>query len=181
MSGIPSHSDQHRHEGASDEIAFGKVIAVGVVSLAIFALSTVWAAWILSHESKKNEQATGATQRPARVEREEIGIIDQVPFSSDTRLHRWRAEHNGRLNGYGWVDREKGIAHMPIEQAIDKVAGGALPAGAPSGAAPTPGTPTNAPAGKDEVAPAGATETPPEHGDNAGAAGAGAANEGALR
>ncbi|HEY7372215.1 MAG TPA: hypothetical protein VIF57_08665 [Polyangia bacterium] len=172
MSGIPSHNDQHGHEGASDEIAFGKVITIGVVSLAIFALSTVWAAWILSHETKKTEEATGATHRPPRVEREEIGIIDQVPFSSDTRLHRWRAEHDGRLNGYGWIDREKGLAHMPIEQAIDKIAGGALPAGAPAGAAPTPGTTTNAPAGKDEVAPAGLQETPPEHGDHPGTEGA---------
>ena len=131
MSGIPSHSDQHRHEGASDEIAFGKVIAVGVVSLAIFALSTVWAAWILSHESKKVDQSTGTAFHPTRVTRDEIGIIDQVPFSSDKRLARWRAQHNGRLNGWGWVDRSKGIAHIPIDKAMDEIAAGALPEGAP--------------------------------------------------
>jgi len=160
-----SHNDQHGDD-ASDEIAYGKVIAVGVVSLAIFAFSTVWAAYILSHETKKNEQATGAIHRPTRVEREEIGIIDQVPFSVDRRLERWRDEHNGRLNGYGWVDRDKGVAHVPIEQAMNAIAGGALPEGAPSGTEPTAGTPTNAPAAKDRIAPAGAPETPPEGGRN---------------
>jgi len=158
----PNDPHGHGHEGVSDEIAYGKVIAVGVVSLVIFALSTVWAAWILSHESKKVDQSTGTAFHPTRVTRDEIGIIDQVPFSSDKRLARWRAQHNGRLNGWGWVDRSKGIAHMPIERAIEAVAGGALPAGAPTGSGPTPGTPTNAPAGKDVVAPAGAPETPPE-------------------
>jgi len=166
MSGPTPHNDQHGQHGhdASDEIAYGKVIAVGVVSLLIFAFSTVWAAYILSHETKKNEQATGAIHRPSRVEREEIGIIDQVPFSIDKRVERWRAEHDGRLNGYGWIDRDKGIAHMPIEQAMNAIAGGALPAAAPTGTAPTAGTPTNAPAGKDRIAPAGAPETPPEGG-----------------
>jgi len=161
MSGPTPHNDQHGHD-ASDEIAYGKVIAVGVVSLAIFAVSTVWAAYILSHETKKNEQATGVTHRPTGVTEEEIGIIDQVPFQIDKRLARWRAAHNGRLNGYGWVDRDKGLAHIPIEQAMNAIAGGALPAGAPTGTAPTAGTQTNAPAGKDEVAPAGAPSTPPE-------------------
>jgi hypothetical protein len=107
------------------------VIAVGVVSLAIFAASVVWASVILSHETKKNEQATGAIHRPARITEEEIGIVDQVPFATDTRLHRWRAEHNAKLNGYGWIDREKGIVHVPIERAMDAIAGGTLPAGAP--------------------------------------------------
>ena len=131
MSGPSTHNDPHGHQKSEDEIEYWKVIAVGVVSLAIFALSTVWAAWILSHETQKVEEATGATHRPPRVEQEEIGIVDQVPFNVDTRLHRWRAEHNAKLNGFGWVDRNKGIAHVPIERAMEAVAGGALPAGAP--------------------------------------------------
>ena len=64
-----------------------------------------------------------------------------MPFSIDTRLERWRAEHGARLNGFGWVDRSKGIAHVPIERAMEAVASGALPAGAPTGAP----TPTGAP------------------------------------
>jgi hypothetical protein len=126
-----SHNDHGHGHGAEDEIAYGKVIGVGVVSLAVFALSIFWAAKILSRETEKVEQATGVTHRPPRVEQEEIGIVDQVPFAIDRRLHRWKAEHAARLNGYGWIDRSKGIAHVPIDQAMEAVAGGALPAGAP--------------------------------------------------
>jgi len=126
-----SHNDHGHGHGAEDEIAYGKVIGVGVVSLAVFALSIFWAWKILGRETEKVEQATGVTHRPLRVEQEEIGIVDQVPFSIDRRLHRWKAEHAARLNGYGWIDRSKGIAHVPIDQAMEAVAGGALPAGAP--------------------------------------------------
>jgi hypothetical protein len=124
-------STPNPHEGASDEIAYGKVILVGVVSLAIFALCTVWAAVLLHNETARTEKATGATRVPAEIGKEEIGIVDQVPFIVDHRLTLWRAERKAKLDGYGWVDRTKGIAHIPIDRAMDAVASGALPMGAP--------------------------------------------------
>lgn len=40
-------------------------------------------------------------------------------------LRAFRAEEEKRLNGYGWVDRGKGIVHIPIHQAMkDAVAHG---------------------------------------------------------
>ena len=132
MSGhVNTHDDHHGHgQKSEDDIAYGKVIIIGVVSLVIFALSIVWAALLLRHETKKVEEATGISHRPLKVVQEEIGIVDQVPFSIDNRLKRWRAAHDARLNGYGWVDRSKGIAHVPIERALEAVAAGALPEGA---------------------------------------------------
>jgi hypothetical protein len=91
----------------------------------------VWAAVILRHQTAHVEAATGAALRPAEIGRDEIGIVDQVPFLIDHRLELWRAEKSAHLNGYGWVDRAKGIAHVPIQKAMDAVATGALPAGAP--------------------------------------------------
>jgi hypothetical protein len=62
---------------------------------------------------EKVEEATGVTHRPLTVEQEEIGIVDQVPFASDTRLPRWKAEHAAKLNGYGWVDPRQGRRAHP--------------------------------------------------------------------
>jgi hypothetical protein len=131
-----SHDDDssHGHGGGShageDQINFPKVIAIGVGSLAIFAVCTVWAARILKTETAKIEEATGRT-RQAVIGQPEIGIVDQVPFASDNRLGVWQKKHAERLNGFGWVDRAKRIAHVPIEGAMDAVVAGALPAGAP--------------------------------------------------
>jgi hypothetical protein len=126
-------ANAHPHGKTSeDEIDYGKIILVAIVSLIVFALSTVWAAMILRKESGRiTEAGPGSAVAPAEIGRSEIGIVDQIPFEVDQRLSIWRAERAARLNGYGWVDRSKGIAHIPIERAMDAVATGAVPAGAP--------------------------------------------------
>ena len=122
-----SHPPGHKSE---DQIDFTKVIAVGVVSLLIFALGTIWAIAILHHETAKVEAVTGVPRDP-NLGKAEIGIVDQVLFEGDHRLATWRAERSARLNGYGWTDRSKGIVHIPIERALEEAASGALPEGAP--------------------------------------------------
>ena len=116
---------------SEDHIDFHKVIAVGVVSLIIFALGIWWAAGILRHETKRAEDSTGLAAESALLGKPEIGIVDQVPYSGDHRLADWRQERSSRLNSYGWVDRAKGIVHVPIERAMDATLAGALPEGAP--------------------------------------------------
>jgi hypothetical protein len=129
-------SSQHTHDShppghkSEDQIDFFKVIVVGVASLLVFALGTVWAVWILHHETEKAHLATG-TPRDPMLGKAEIGIVDQVLFEGDHRLATWRAERAAKLNGYGWTDRKKGIVHIPIERAMDEAADGTLPDGAP--------------------------------------------------
>jgi hypothetical protein len=130
--------DSHGKEG-EDHIDFAKVIAVGVVSLVIFAAATWWAVLILhgerSHFKGREEGRVGTELGKA-----EIGIVDQVPFSKDKRLEVWKAERAEWLNNYNWVDRPHGIVTMPIERAMDAVVAGAVPPPpAASGVAPAPG------------------------------------------
>jgi hypothetical protein len=128
-----SHGTHNEHppgHESEDAIDYTKVIAVGVISLIAFALGTVWAVGILHHETEKAHAATGVPRAPD-LGKPEIGIVDQVLFEGDNRLARWRADRAARLNGYGWVDRSKGIVHVPIESAIEQTLNGALPEGAP--------------------------------------------------
>jgi hypothetical protein len=37
-------------------------------------------------------------------------------------LVQFRAEEEKRLNGYYWIDKKKGIVHIPIERAMKEVA-----------------------------------------------------------
>jgi hypothetical protein len=53
-------------------------------------------------------------------------------------LTSFKEEELARLNGYGWVDEKKGIAHIPIDRAIEILAEKGLPKGSGSGAALTP-------------------------------------------
>ena len=126
----PSDHDPHGHQ-SEDQIDFRRVITVGVVSLIIFAVGTWWAAGILHHETKRAEDTTGLAASPSLIAKPEIGIVDQVPFGGDHRLADWRQERSSRLNSYGWVDRAKGIVHVPIERAMEATMAGSLPEGAP--------------------------------------------------
>jgi len=128
MSSTHNHDDEH---GSDDQIDFAKVVGVGVVSLIVFALGTVWAVSIFHRESARAHATTGPARQPVMLGQPEIGIVDQVLFEGDHRLADWRAERKARLDGYGWVDRGKGVAHIPIEKAMDEVLSGALPEGAP--------------------------------------------------
>ena len=42
-------------------------------------------------------------------------------------LNKFRGALEQQLNSYGWLDREKGLVHIPIEHAIDLVSKAGLP------------------------------------------------------
>jgi hypothetical protein len=42
-------------------------------------------------------------------------------------LQRFRAEEEKRLNTYYWIDQQKGIVHIPIEQAMKQLAASGIP------------------------------------------------------
>jgi hypothetical protein len=122
MSDTHSHGDS-AHGGGPDslhELNLGKIVLVGVVSLIIFAAGVVWA-YELMVRRERGIRALGPARVPAEIGKPEIGIVDQVPFEIDHRLEVWRAERTKRLSKYGWVDRAKGVVHIPIEKAMQQV------------------------------------------------------------
>lgn len=51
----------------------------------------------------------------------------QLQADPTTDIENLRASEAQRLNGFGWIDRAQGIAHIPIDRAIDIVAERGLP------------------------------------------------------
>jgi hypothetical protein len=120
-----------------DRIDFPKIIAVGVVSLVIFAVATLWSISILHRDRDKLKAERGEARVATEAGKSEIGIVDQVPFQGDRRLEIWKKERKEWLHGYGWVDRQHGIIHVPIERAMEE----ALAGSAPPPPMPAPGSP----------------------------------------
>jgi hypothetical protein len=118
------------HDSGADAVDYSKVIGVGVASLALFALSIWWAGTILHSKTAEVEAKTGVA-RAVDTKRDEIGIVDQVPFAADHRLAKWRFARRAELESYGWVDKSQGKVHIPIEVAVDKILSGTMPPGAP--------------------------------------------------
>jgi hypothetical protein len=61
---------------------------------------------------------------PADVSRGLTAVPPQPQLQTDPSedLAKFRAEEEKRLNSYYWVDKEKGIVHIPIEQAMKELA-----------------------------------------------------------
>lgn len=93
------------------------IIGVGVGSVVIFALATVWSTHILN-STKAEMQPAGPLPIPRQVNSYEVGIVNQRVFALDQRAAQKRLQQMERLESYGWVDRQAGVAHIPIDEAM---------------------------------------------------------------
>jgi hypothetical protein len=46
----------------------------------------------------------------------------RLQTSDEADLRRFRAEEDRKLNGYYWIDKQTGVAHIPIGEAMQKLA-----------------------------------------------------------
>jgi hypothetical protein len=110
------------HNASNEEdVDMKKVVVVGVVSLAIFALSAVIAWFILRADVAHLEATQGRPLPPSEIGKDEIGIVDQPDFSADHRLEEWKAAKKQRLGSYGWAGGDRKRIHIPIDRAMDEV------------------------------------------------------------
>ncbi len=138
----PTHA--HAHEGGhghgvrseEDRISSGKVVAVGVGALVVFFFASLAAVSYL--RLRQSEQPPPSI--PAELGQSKIGMVEQQIFDLAVRGTRDRTQRLQKLGSYGWVDRDGGVVHIPIDRAMDLVAKGVRPAQAPKGGeAPPPG------------------------------------------
>lgn len=115
---VPETTQQH---DAEDEgIAYGKVVGVGVVSLVIFAIGILWSTQIL-HTSTKEFAPTGINELPKPRHTYEVGMVNVAPFEGDRRAADKIAAQRKHLSSYGWVDKKKGVIHVPVEKVIEQM------------------------------------------------------------
>lgn len=64
-----------------------------------------------------------------RAERDDAALAARASLRAapQPELAAYRAEKERSLHGFGWVDAQRGIAHIPIEQAMELLAAGARP------------------------------------------------------
>ncbi len=102
---------------AQQQMNWKSIIGVGVGSIIIFAVATVWSTHILN-STRAAMQPAGPPPVPRQVDEYEVGIVNQRVFALDQRAAQKRLQQIERLRSYGWVDREAGVAHIPIDEAM---------------------------------------------------------------
>lgn len=125
------HSSQGHAHGAvrseDDRISTPAIVVVGVASLVIFFLAGLASSVYLSVRQGEH----GPMPIPPEVGQSKIGMVEQQNFDLAVRGERDRAARLERLGSFGWVDRGGGVAHVPIDVAMDLVAKGLRAEGGP--------------------------------------------------
>jgi hypothetical protein len=121
------HGQPHGVRSEEDRISTGSIIAVGIGSLIVFFLASAVAVSYL----RVSQGERPPLPVPPEVGRSKIGMIEQQQFEVALRGERDRAVRVERLRSWGWVDRGAGVAHVPIERAMDLVVKGVRPAPGP--------------------------------------------------
>jgi hypothetical protein len=110
-----------------DRIGTPRILAVGAAALIFFAV----ASWVTIKYGLERVQAevlpAGPPAAPAEIGKNKIGIVEQRLFSLAVEPADVRRRQLERLHSWGWVDRNAGIVHVPVEEAMARVAKGERP------------------------------------------------------
>jgi hypothetical protein len=123
-----SEANEHSaHPPAEEDVLpSGKIYFVGVAALIVFFLGSL-AAGLGMSSLRSQLNPDGPPTPPAEAGKAKIGFVEQRLFEHANQGPAWREAAERRLSSVGWVDREKGIAHIPIDRAMDMVEKGARP------------------------------------------------------
>ncbi|MCI0571545.1 MAG: hypothetical protein L0Y66_12385 [Myxococcaceae bacterium] len=112
MSGPGFHPPPPQRE----DVSARRVLAVLGAVLTLFALS-VWATVPILRAGAPAEARESRV--PGEVGHATVGRVNQEPFDLDTRAEELRERQRHQLSSYGWVDRDAGVIHVPIERAVE--------------------------------------------------------------
>lgn len=124
---MSEHSPHPVIRAEPDRIGTPRIVAVGVAALLFFALAS-WATIRLGYDRTRAQVLPdGPAAPPAEIGRNKIGMVEQRIFSLAVEPADWRKAQLERLHGWGWVDRPAGLIHVPIDEAMARVAKGERP------------------------------------------------------
>ncbi len=106
-----------------DSIAGGRLVRIAVCAVGVGLMGVAFSALLLETNTGgiRGRLPTGASPRAAGPE---IAHIEQTPlFGSAPDGLELRRRQREELSRYRWVDRDAGLVAIPIERAMDVVAG----------------------------------------------------------
>jgi hypothetical protein len=124
---MSEHSSHPAIRAEPDHIPTPRIVAVGVLALLLFLVaSVITIRWGLDG-TRAALLPDGPPAPPAEIGKTKIGIVEQRLFEVASEPADARRTQAERLRSWGWADRKAGLVHMPIDEAMARVARGERP------------------------------------------------------
>jgi hypothetical protein len=105
-----------------DQVSGGRVLLGGLVVLAISAVMVVWA-WAATGSIEASLRPSLDFPEQRLGPRRAVQAINQALFSEEPGAgERLNARKRRALDAYRWLDPERRIVTLPIDQAMDRLA-----------------------------------------------------------
>jgi hypothetical protein len=125
------HDEHDLNPGVAHERKDVNVFQISAfgIGLLLSCIVVVFAMWAMFDFLFAREDAKNATNPAASMmsERPKLPPEPRLQAEPKIELKDLRADEEAILNSYGWVDPNKGIVRIPIDQAIDIVMQKGLP------------------------------------------------------
>ena len=96
------------------------IVWFGVALAAMLVVTIAAMAWMFDYFTAREKQLD--TSGSPLADTREIPTAPQLQVNPSTDLIQLRAREQARLDSYGWVDRQQGLVHIPIERAMEMLA-----------------------------------------------------------
>ena len=96
---------------------FVAAVTGGALIVFTFFVVGTWA----QYQAREKHLSPAGPSTPQVLGKAEINMVNTGLIQLDTRTDEEKDRQLRQLNEYGWVDRDAGVVHVPIEQAIDRV------------------------------------------------------------
>jgi hypothetical protein len=133
----PGDDNEFEHEDMSPRSVFLFLVALAVICIAAaFIVAGMYKyldAYQREHQPPQNPlvvprvEKTRPTAAETRAEIKETFPEPRLEEDERSQLSGFLSQQNHELNSYGWVDEKAGVAHIPIERAMELTVQRGLP------------------------------------------------------
>src|SRR5271157_3955977 len=110
---MPDLEPRFRHENTDVDVRAVGRFGIALALLSILSMAGLFGLYRYFEAREGGPVAVTMPPRPPMPQLEETPVLD---------LARERAAEEKLLNSYGWVDRQKGVARIPVGRAMDLMA-----------------------------------------------------------
>ena len=127
MSELPDNTDNVDVVHEESDVNVGAIMRYGASLLAVAVVAHVFLWWLLGTYERQHERAQTQVYPMAAGQQDRLPPSPRLQDNPQQELQDLRAKQEALLEGFGWVNKEAGVARIPIEDAMKMVVERGLP------------------------------------------------------